>query len=229
MFLWSYKKNIDTFWLKKAPYQELWIWVRSLENVVISRVNMILVWISSKYQTVKQQTGRRLQVVFTAFYHAMCSISMSHHQDWSITQTILMLSNIPLQLFGNNMSRYKYCPSITTLQLPAFSILAVKFAEYKMCDFLDGFLKTRGPWWSYIAHLTKQICIFTVEVPAKFTALGFLYKLYSTNHPHPPPPHPWPCYFTNLDNLNWILKEGHQRNISAKLYWNWSSGLKSFI
>ena len=23
MFLLSYKKNIDTFWLKKAPYQEL--------------------------------------------------------------------------------------------------------------------------------------------------------------------------------------------------------------
>ena len=89
--------------------------------------------------------------------------------------------------------------------------------------------KTRGPWWSYIAHLTKQICIFTVEVSAKFTALGFLYKLFSTNHPQPPPPHPRPCFFTNLDNLNWILKEGHQRNISAKLYWNWSSGLKSFI
>ena len=89
--------------------------------------------------------------------------------------------------------------------------------------------KTRGPWWSYIAHLTKQICIFTVEVSAKFTALGFLYKLYSTNHPHPTPPHPPPCFFTNLDDLNWILKEGHQRNISAKLYWNWSSGLKSFI
>ena len=30
-----------------------------------------------------------------------------------------------------------------------------------------------------------QICIFTVEVSAKFTALGFLYKLYSTNHPTP--------------------------------------------
>ena len=89
--------------------------------------------------------------------------------------------------------------------------------------------ETRGPWWSYIAHLTKQICIFTVEISAKFTALGFLYKLYSTNHPHPSLPHPRPCFFTNLDNLNWILKEGHQRNISAKLYWNWSSCLKSFI
>ena len=44
--------------------------------------------------------------------------------------------------------------------------------------------ETRGPWWSYIAHLTKQICIFTVEVSAKFTALGFLYKLYSTNRDH---------------------------------------------
>ena len=73
---------------------------------------------------------------------------------------------------------------------------------------LEGLLScTRGPWWSYITHLTKQICIFTVEVSAKFTALGFLYKLYSTNHPHSPPPHPWPCFFTNLDDLNWILKE----------------------
>ena len=62
--------------------------------------------------------------------------------------------------------------------------------------FGSGELKktTRGPWWSYIAHLTKQICIFTVEVSAKFTALGFLYKLYSTNHPHPPPSHPRPCF-----------------------------------
>ena len=59
-------------------------------------------------------------------------------------------------------------------------------------------IETRGPWWSYIAHLTKQICIFTVEVSAKFSALGFLYKLYSTNHPHPPPPHPWPCFFLQI-------------------------------
>ena len=64
---------------------------------------------------------------------------------------------------------------------------------------------------------------------SQVSALGFLYKLYSTNHSHPPPPHPWPCFFTNLDDPNWILKEGHQRNISAKLYWNWSSGLKNFI
>ena len=51
--------------------------------------------------------------------------------------------------------------------------------------------KTRGPWWSYIAHLSKQICIFTVEVSAKFT--GFLYKFYSTINTRPPPPtHPPP-------------------------------------
>ena len=88
------------------------------------------------------------------------------------------------------------------------------YAPRKILQFLANFvLKTRGPWWSYIAHLTKQICIFTVEVSAKYTALGFLYKLCSTNHLHPPPPHPRPCFFTYLDNLNWILKEGHQRNI----------------
>ena len=61
-----------------------------------------------------------------------------------------------------------------------------------------------------------------LEVSTKFTALGFLYKLYSTNHPHPAPPHPRPCFFTNLDDLNCLLKEGHQRNISAKLY-SWLS------
>ena len=80
---------------------------------------------------------------------------------------------------------------------------------------------TRGPWWSYIAHLSKQICIFTVEVSAKFTALGFLYKFYSTNPPPPrsppPPPHththhtPVHGFLKHLDDLNWILKEGHQR------------------
>ena len=39
--------------------------------------------------------------------------------------------------------------------------------------------KTRGPWWSYIAHLSKQLCILTLEVSAKFTVLRFLYKFYS--------------------------------------------------
>ena len=32
---------------------------------------------------------------------------------------------------------------------------------------------------TYIAHLSKQLCILTVEVSAKFTALRFLYKFYS--------------------------------------------------
>ena len=73
---------------------------------------------------------------------------------------------------------------------------------------LSGKNKTRGPWWPYIAHLTKQICIFTVEVSAKFTALGFLYKFYSTNHPHPPPPHPRPCFFYKSWRLELNLKRG---------------------
>ena len=69
--------------------------------------------------------------------------------------------------------------------------------------------KTKGPWWSYIAHLSKQICIFTVEVSAKFT--GVLYKFYSTNIPPPlaAPSHPAHVFLTHLDDLNWILKEGH--------------------
>ena len=39
--------------------------------------------------------------------------------------------------------------------------------------------ETRGPWWSYIAHLSKQVCILNVEVSAKFTALRFMYKFYN--------------------------------------------------
>ena len=76
---------------------------------------------------------------------------------------------------------------------------------------------TRGPWWSYIAHLSKQLCKLTVEVPAKFTALRFLYKFYS-----PTPERP--CFFHASWSLGLNLKEGHQRNNSAWLYWNWSSG-----
>ena len=36
-------------------------------------------------------------------------------------------------------------------------------------------------------HLSKQICVLTVEVSAKFTALRFMYKFYSPGPPHPPP------------------------------------------
>ena len=36
---------------------------------------------------------------------------------------------------------------------------------------LDCKSETRGLWWSYTAHLSKQICILNVEVSAKFTAL----------------------------------------------------------
>ena len=55
--------------------------------------------------------------------------------------------------------------------------------------FGSGELKTRGPWWSYITHLSKQLCILTVEVSAKFTALRFLFKFYS-----PAPQRP--CFFS---------------------------------
>ena len=74
---------------------------------------------------------------------------------------------------------------------------------------LQNRISTRGPWWSYIAQLSKQLCILTVEVSAKFTALRFLYKFYS-------PAPQWPCFFSwHHDGLNWILKEDHQRNNSA--------------
>ena len=61
----------------------------------------------------------------------------------------------------------------------------------------------------------------TVEGSAKFTALNFI----ALQPPPPRTPHSSHVFFfflTHHDNK--ILKEGHQRNISAKLYWNWSSG-----
>ena len=55
----------------------------------------------------------------------------------------------------------------------------------------------------------------SVEVSAKFTALNFI-----ALHLHPPPtPHSSHVFFFFLTHHgNYILKEGHQRNISAKLY-----------
>ena len=50
-------------------------------------------------------------------------------------------------------------------------------AYHNLCFWAE--IKTRGPWWSYIAHLSKQICILNVEVSAKFTALRFMYKFYN--------------------------------------------------
>ena len=60
--------------------------------------------------------------------------------------------------------------------------------------------KTRGPWWSYIAHLSKQLCKLTVEVSAKFTALRFLYKFYS------PTPERL-CFF----HASWLLELNLER------------------
>ena len=140
----------------------------------------------------------------------------------------LIADSIPTGCSNLSWNTHEFAMAVTSFWRKSVQCTAQSLMYKHALSLLAQFI-TRGSWWSYIAHLTKQICIFTVEVSAKFTALGFLYKLHSTNHPHPPPPHPRPCFFTNLDNLNWFLKEGHQRNISAKLYWNWSSGLKSFI
>ena len=52
-------------------------------------------------------------------------------------------------------------------------------------------VKTRGPWWTYIAHLSKQLCILTVEVSAKFNPLRFLYNFYS-----PAPKRP--CFLSSI-------------------------------
>ena len=48
----------------------------------------------------------------------------------------------------------------------------------------------------------------------------------SSEHPPHSPPPPAAMFFFLFDaswRLDLILKEGHQRSISAKLYWNWSS------
>ena len=63
-----------------------------------------------------------------------------------------------------------------------------------------GKCQTRGPWWSYIAHLSKQLCKLTVEVSANFTALRFLYKFYS------PTPERL-CFF----HASWLLELNLER------------------
>ena len=57
-----------------------------------------------------------------------------------------------------------------------------KMTKLKLKKWQNDKVQTRGPWWSYIAHLSKQICILTVEHSAKFTDLRFMYKFYT----HPP-------------------------------------------
>ena len=54
MFLFRNKKNIDTFWLKKTPYQELLIcpknagWVANLYSL-ITRILRHLIWVYTVY------------------------------------------------------------------------------------------------------------------------------------------------------------------------------------
>ena len=62
----------------------------------------------------------------------------------------------------------------------------------------------------------EQTDLHTIYVSAKFSALRFFVYILK------------PCplavmLLTHHEGLNWIFIEGHQRNISAKLYWNRSS------
>ena len=81
----------------------------------------------------------------------------------------------------SSSSQYHRSPK---LSLPTFNGNILQWKTF--WDLFEiRWIKTRGPWWFYIAHLSKQICILTVEVSAKFTALRFLYKFYSpAPHPH---------------------------------------------
>ena len=67
-----------------------------------------------------------------------------------------------------------------------------------------------GPIWLTWAN---SFAYLTTEVSAKFI-VHFIIALLPSGH----------VFFKHHDGLNWILKEGHQRNKSAKLYWNQSSG-----
>ena len=61
----------------------------------------------------------------------------------------------------------------------------------------------------------NRFAYLLLKFSAKFTALGFLYKFYSTNPPPPqppppppPPPHPRPCFFNASWRLELNLKRG---------------------
>ena len=70
--------------------------------------------------------------------------------------------------------------------------LKIISSETICCMRLRLYRNTRGPWWSYIAHMSKQLCILTTKVSAKFTALRFLYKFYYSPAPQ------WPCFFSSI-------------------------------
>ena len=109
----------------------------------------------------------------------------------------LTRSNMPLKLlsrWGHKTTSFVICKLHSkdyNFRL-TFTILLENSADNK--------LMTRGPWWSYIAHLSKQLCKLTVEVSAKFTALRFLYKFYS------PTPERL-CFF----HASWLLELNLER------------------
>ena len=93
------------------------------------------------------------------------------------------------------------------------------FSSFRSLDLETGWktlAETRGPWWSYIAHLSKQLCTLTVEDSAKFTALRFLYKFYSPALQRP--------FFFSCIMMAWT--ESWKRITKGTIlpYWNRSSG-----
>ena len=71
---------------------------------------------------------------------------------------ILLTGDCPIGLQCTSQTRVLRIGSVACFKLQPF----------------DMKKETRGPWWSYIAHLSKQICILTIKVSATFTALRFL-------------------------------------------------------
>ena len=125
-------------------------------------------------------------------------------------ETILANPWSPLRFMGQiRWQRHRYLTVTTGVQ---YKLRTWPFSHVHRKLWID---KTRGPWWSYIAHLSKQLCTLTVEVSAKFIALRFLYKFYS-----PAPQRP--CFFSCI-MMAWT--ESWKRITKGTIlpYWNRSS------
>ena len=105
------------------------------------------------------------------------------------------------QVFWNRLA------SFTVSTIWASSVILMQFFKRSGMGWMiikDHKIWTRGPWWSYIAHLSKQVCILTVEDSAKFTALRFMYKFYR------PAPTKHQAMFFFLLNTSWRLNLGRR-------------------
>ena len=112
------------------------------------------------------------------FFFRLCHFQniIQRQSDLIVIKSLIVFTSVQCSdpYHHNNIAFYRSLCQIAIIWANTFS-----------CFLLSLSKKTRGPWWSYIAHLSKQICILTIEVSAKFTALWFLYNFFQEWHNWP--------------------------------------------